>query len=68
MGRLTENTILVLKNKCHSVTAEVLVTNVSAEGVIIAQGGTFGGWSLYAQEAGPPIATTSSCAAIQGRC
>ena len=53
MGRLTENTILVLKNKSHSVTAEVAVTNDSAEGVIIAQGGTFGGWSLYAQDGRP---------------
>ena len=53
MGRLTENTILVLKNKSHSVTAEVAVTDGSAEGVIIAQGGAFGGWSLYVKDGRP---------------
>jgi arylsulfatase len=50
MGRLTENTVLNLKNKSHSVTAEVILPDGGASGVIIAQGGEFGGWSLYAKE------------------
>ena len=47
MGRLSENSVLNLKNKSHSVTAEIVVADKPAEGVIIAQGGNIGGWSLY---------------------
>jgi arylsulfatase A-like enzyme len=50
MGRLTENSVLNLKNKSHSVTAEVVFPDGNASGVIIAQGGEFGGWSLYAKD------------------
>jgi arylsulfatase len=32
------------------VTAEVVVPNAGADGVIIAQGGATGGWSLYAKD------------------
>jgi arylsulfatase len=49
MGRLSENSVLNLKNKSHSVTAEIVVPATGAEGVIIAQGGNIGGWSLYAK-------------------
>jgi arylsulfatase len=54
MGRLTEATLLNLKNRSHSVTAEVVVPEGGAEGVVIAQGGAFGGWALYAK-AGKPV-------------
>jgi arylsulfatase A-like enzyme len=47
MGRLGENTVLVMKNKSFSLTAEVEVPSKGAEGVIIHQGGAFGGMSLY---------------------
>jgi hypothetical protein len=47
MGRLSENSVLVLKNKSFSITAEVEVPSKGAEGVIIHQGGAFGGMSLY---------------------
>ena len=47
MGRLTENTVLNLKNKSYAVTADVEVADGEANGVIVAQGGAFGGWSLY---------------------
>jgi arylsulfatase len=47
MGRLSENAVLSLKNKSHSVTAEIEVPAAGAEGVIIAQGANIGGWSLY---------------------
>ena len=50
MGRLTENSVVSIKNKSHSVTAEVEVPDGGAQGVIIAQGGSFGGWSLYAKD------------------
>jgi arylsulfatase len=48
MGRLTEATMLNVKNRSHVVTARVTVPDGGAGGVIIAQGGAFGGWSLYA--------------------
>ncbi|MGC1422453.1 MAG: arylsulfatase [Terracidiphilus sp.] len=50
MGRLSENSVINIKNKSHSVTAEIVVPSSGAvEGVIIAQGGNIGGWSLYAK-------------------
>jgi arylsulfatase len=49
MGRLPENCVVVMKNKSFSITAEVDVPAAGAEGVIIAQGGVFGGLSLYAK-------------------
>ena len=49
MGRLSENSIISIKNKSHSVTAEIEVPESTAEGVIIAQGGNIGGWCLYAK-------------------
>jgi arylsulfatase A-like enzyme len=49
MGRLSENCVLNIKNKSHSVTAEIEVPEAGAEGVIIAQGANIGGWSLYAK-------------------
>jgi arylsulfatase A-like enzyme len=49
MGRLSENSVLSIKNKSHSVTAEIDVPATGAEGVIIAQGGNIGGWTLYAK-------------------
>jgi arylsulfatase A-like enzyme len=47
MGRLSENSVLVTKNKSFSITADVEVPSSGAEGVIIHQGGAFGGMSLY---------------------
>jgi arylsulfatase len=49
MGRLSENCVLNIKNKSHSVTANVVVPEQGAEGVIISQGANIGGWSLYAK-------------------
>ena len=49
MGRLSENSVVSIKNKSFSVTAEVVVPDGGADGVIIAQGGRFGGWSVYAK-------------------
>jgi hypothetical protein len=50
MGRLSENSVLNMKNKSHSVTAEIVVPATGAEGVIVAQGGNMGGWSLNAKD------------------
>ena len=53
MGRLSENSVINLKNKSHSVTADVEVSASGAGGVIVAQGGRFGGWVLYVHERRP---------------
>jgi hypothetical protein len=47
MGRLSENSVVSIKNKSFSVTAEVDVGPDGADGVLIAQGGRFGGWSVH---------------------
>ena len=53
MGRLSENSVLVIKNKSHAVTAQIEVPEGGAEGVIVAQGGAYAGWSLYLHEGRP---------------
>jgi len=53
MGRLSENSLIVLKNKSHAVTAEIVVPKSGANGTIVAQGGAFGGWSIYAKDGRP---------------
>ncbi len=50
MGRLSENSVVSIKNKSFSVTAEVTIPDGGAEGVIIAQGGRFGGWAVYVKD------------------
>ena len=47
MSQLMENTVPNIKNKSHTVTADIEVPAEGADGVLIAQGGRFGGWSLY---------------------
>jgi arylsulfatase len=53
MGRLTENSVVVMKNKSHAITAEVVVPEGGASGTILAQGGAFGGFSLYMTDGKP---------------
>lgn len=50
MGRLSENSVVNIKNKSFSVTANIRVPHGGADGVIIAQGGRFGGWAVYARD------------------
>jgi hypothetical protein len=47
---MLENTTLDIKNRSHTITAEIEAPQGSAQGVIIAQGGRFGGWSLYIKD------------------
>jgi arylsulfatase A-like enzyme len=49
MKRLSENSVVSVKNKSFSVTAQITAPDKAA-GVIIAQGGHFGGWALYAKD------------------
>jgi arylsulfatase A-like enzyme len=53
MGRLSESSIINIKNKSHAVTAEVVAPDGGAQGVIVAQGGSIGGWSLYVKDGKP---------------
>jgi hypothetical protein len=53
MRRLSENSVVVIKNKSHAITAQVVVPEGGANGVIVSQGGAFGGWSLYATDGKP---------------
>ena len=53
MGRLSESSILALKNKSHAITAEIEVPESGANGVILSQGGAFGGFVLYANDGRP---------------
>jgi hypothetical protein len=48
--RISEGCVLTLKNKSHTVTADITVPQSGAAGVIINQGGSVGGWTLYAHE------------------
>ena len=50
MGRLSENSVVSIKNRSFSVTAQLDVPSGGASGVIIAQGGRFGGWSFYVKD------------------
>ena len=53
MGRLSENSMVSMKNRSHSVTADIVVPDGGTDGVLVAQGGAFGGWSLYLHEGRP---------------
>jgi arylsulfatase A-like enzyme len=51
MGGLNENGVVNIKNKTHSVSAQLVVPqDKPAEGTIISQGGIGGGWMLYAKD------------------
>jgi len=51
MGGLNENGIINVKNKSHSVTAQLEIPeDARANGAIISQGGIGGGWMLYAKD------------------
>jgi arylsulfatase len=47
MKRLSENSVVNIKNKSFTVTASVTIPEGGANGVLIAQGGSYGGWSVY---------------------
>jgi hypothetical protein len=50
MTGLSENSVLSIKNKSFSVTAEVVAPDGPLNGTIIAQGGAIGGWSFYTSD------------------
>ncbi|MGI9666202.1 MAG: sulfatase-like hydrolase/transferase [Acidimicrobiia bacterium] len=50
MTHLMENTVLNVKNRSYTVTAQVQIPEDGADGAIIVQGGRFAGWALYVKE------------------
>ena len=44
---MSENVFINTKNRSHTITAMVNIPKGSGKGVILAQAGRFGGWSLY---------------------
>ena len=53
MKGMSENVFLNIKNRSLSITADVEIPTGGANGVILAQGGRFGGWSLYFKDGKP---------------
>jgi len=56
MTGMSENAFINVKNRSLAITAEVQVPSGGASGVILAQGGRFGGWSLYMKDGKPVYA------------
>ncbi len=53
MTGMMEGAFLNVKNKSTTITAEVEVPASGGNGTVIAQGGRFGGWSLYVKDGAP---------------
>ena len=56
MRRMSENSVVNVKNKSFTVTAKVTLPEGGGAGVLIAQGGAYGGWSFYLTEGKPAFA------------
>jgi len=56
MNGMLENTFMNVKNRSKTITAELVIPKGGANGVILAQGGRFGGWCLYMKD-GKPVYT-----------
>ena len=56
MDSMSENVFINIKNRSLSITADVEIPEGGANGVILAQGGRFGGWSLYLKDGKPSYA------------
>ena len=50
---MSEHVFINTKNKSHTITADVEIPQGGANGVILAQAGRFGGWSLYMKDGKP---------------
>ena len=53
MAGMAENAFINVKNQSITITADIEIPAGGANGVILAQGGRFGGWSLYVKDGKP---------------
>ncbi len=53
MTGMSENVFINVKNRSHTIAAEVEIPKKGANGVLLAQAGRFGGWSLYVKDGKP---------------
>jgi arylsulfatase len=53
MTGMLENVFINVKNRSKTITAEIEVPAGGANGTVLAQGGRFGGWSLYVKDGVP---------------
>lgn len=53
MVGMSEGVFINIKNRSFSITADVEIPQGGADGVILAQAGRFGGWSLYVKSGKP---------------
>jgi arylsulfatase len=53
MTGMLEGVFVNVKNRSKTLTAEIEVPEAGANGTLIAQGGRFGGWSLYVKDGVP---------------
>lgn len=53
MKGMSENVFINTKNRSHTITASVEIPEGGADGVLLAQAGRFGGWSLYMKDGKP---------------
>lgn len=53
MFGMSENVFINTKNTSHSITAELEIPEGGGHGVVLAQAGRFGGWSLYFKDGKP---------------
>jgi arylsulfatase len=53
MVGMSENVFINMKNRSFSIVADVEIPAGGANGVILAQAGRFGGWSLYLKDGQP---------------
>jgi arylsulfatase A-like enzyme len=56
MTGMMEGVFVNVKNRSKTITAELELPQAQANGTIIAQGGRFGGWSLYVKDGVPGYA------------
>ena len=56
MKGIPENGFINIKNSSFVITADIEIPQAGTEGVVLAQGGGMGGWSLYVKDDKPKFA------------
>ncbi|MET4029620.1 arylsulfatase A-like enzyme [Bradyrhizobium sp. JR7.2] len=56
MTGMAENVFIDTLSRSYVVTADLVIPKGGANGVVVSQGGLFGGWSLYVKDGRPKLA------------